>query len=70
MYRSNGVATTPTAPPVVGGELEMVYLSPRERWLLLKLRELTSPGHPATVIIAVDEAGVISVSCATPKGKR
>jgi hypothetical protein len=48
----------------------MVYLSPRERWLLLKLRELTSPGHPATVIIAVDEAGVISVSCATPKGKR
>jgi hypothetical protein len=69
MYRSNGVAP-PQPPPVVGGELEMVYLSPRERWLLLKLRELTGNGRPTTLVLVVEEGGQISVACATPKGRR
>jgi hypothetical protein len=69
MYRSNGVAV-PHPPPVVGGELELHYLTPRERWLLMKIRELSPAGRPATIVLMVDCDGLVSVSAATPKGQR
>lgn len=67
MSRRNGKIS---APVVVSDGNELCFVSPRERWLLLKIRELAPHGRGGVLLIDVDEQGVIRVSSATPKGKR